>query len=94
MNENYEMLRSNMPKVSRATERLAQPKMRKTPNPFDYSEFRGLVHADYTDAVNSVTHEQDHLMRSTKRLLESKPDSKLVSLLQSKQKIQKGPEFE
>lgn len=83
-----------IPKVTGATDRLAQPKSRQTPNPFDYADFRGLLHADYTQAVNHVTNEMDTYQRSTMRLLNTKPDSKLMNLLETKQTMAKGPDFQ
>jgi len=47
--------RPKFPKKNSITERLSQPKKpHKVTNPFLYSDFRGMIHADYQEALENL----------------------------------------
>jgi hypothetical protein len=80
--------------VSKAIERLSKPKRRESPSPFDHSDFKGLIHRDYVDAIQNLTQEPTHIQRSTMRLLQQRPGSTVISLLEKKQAMSTGPDFD
>ena len=59
-----------VPKVSKAIDRLSQPKRRESPAPFDHADFKGLIHRDYIDAIQNLAQEPTSIQRSTMRLLQ------------------------
>lgn len=47
--------RPKFPRKNKTTERLAQPKKPiRVTNPFLYSDFRGMIHADYQEALENI----------------------------------------
>ena len=75
-----------LPIVSDATQKLAQPKQQKrVDDKFQYADFRGMIHADYTDAVINVTGQATHLDENSLQGVNDETNMTLTHLIERKQ---------